>query len=486
MQVTRAPVLDSGGVQRRLVIVTSMASPDATSPIASLHADGLQDVTAPLDDAVMLDQAPPAYRAGDLVARRYRIDRLLARGGMADVYAATDLGLRRPVALKIASGDSTAASVASERLLREAKTLDGLRHPNLVALLDQGRTLRGAAFITLERMSGMTLREYLAQNQPVPWQTAATIGLQIAAGLAAAHARGVVHCDVSPSNVLVARSEQGALTCKLIDFGLACRTGKMRSTPLHGTRRYLAPEGFSGGVADVRLDLYALGAILAEMLGPVTESSPPVLTALTTTLRASDPHSRPASASAVLEVLRQAVASEEPAPAATLRAPLPVRPPSRLAWSLVGTAVLVSAGALISAVGISRARSSGVIAGDRPPPPPVRAALQEIPARVELAVPDIALPAEARQSPAARPRPAAPIRVALRAEPRRELEAALLERRKQLSAMGIGGPDVVAVASISFDPRQRSARVAYRRERSQDELVEYWALRDGRWQPLND
>ncbi len=456
-----------------------MASLITTNTTASSDPDGLLDATAPLecDDEVIAERSPPAYRTGDLIARRYRIEGLLARGGMSDVYAGTDLGLKRPVALKVASGDSTGAEVASERLLREAKTLAGLRHPNLVTVLDQGRTLRGTAFIALERISGATLRQFLAENASLSWQTAVSIAVQIASGLEAIHSRGIVHCDLSPANVLVARSEPGVLTCKLIDFGLACRVRKPRQAPLHGTRSYLAPEGFVSGDADARLDLYALGVMLAEMLGPRAHGAPAVLARLVHSLRAADPKSRPASAAAVLDVLRPLAVSDTSA--AALSRPLPtVQTPSRLAWSMVAIAIVVATGALISAVGVGGARQSAPVAAVRPPPPPVRAELQAFPVRIQTPTPVVALPARAR--------PVVSKATVVRTEPRRELEAALLERRQQMFRNGIGGAEVIAVAGISFDPRQRSARVVYRRDNSSAELVEYWAVRDGRWQPLND
>jgi hypothetical protein len=157
-------------------------------------------------------------------------------------------------------------------------------------------------------------------------------------------------------------------------------------------------------------------------------------------------------------------------------APAPVTPlaagPSRLEWFAVGIAGVLALGALVWAAEIDRPRTSAIEEPPaRVPPLPVRAELQAIPARLDMTLPDIVL-----QPPPARTNP----------QPRPELAAALLERRKQLSQIGPAVAEVDAVVAISFDPARRSARVVYRLENSAAEVVEYWAVRDGRWQPMSD
>ena len=130
--------------------------------------------------------------------------------------------------------------------------------------------------------------------------------------------------------------------------------------------------------------------------------------------------------------------------------------------------------------------TTGFMRSVHTPPPAIRAELQAIPTRIDLTPPDIAW-AEADEpsaSPPSPPRQPRPARTSL--QPRDELAAALLERRKQTSQRGIAGADVDAVATIDFEPSRRSARVVYRVENSATEVVEYWAVRDGRWQPLDD
>jgi hypothetical protein len=153
--------------------------------------------------------------------------------------------------------------------------------------------------------------------------------------------------------------------------------------------------------------------------------------------------------------------------------------PSRLAWSVVSMAGVLAAGALIWAAEGHQSRPPDIVRPIRTPPPPVRAELQSIPARIDLAPPEVAFANPVEPSPSTR-------RIRTVLQPRDELAAALLERRKQMSRSGIAGADVDAVARISFDPSRRSARVVYHVEDSAAEVVEYWALRDGRWQPLND
>ncbi|MEO8309335.1 MAG: serine/threonine-protein kinase [Pseudomonadota bacterium] len=476
----------SGLVQRWPLNLRFMASLTATS--ASTALDDACQATAPLDDEVCADRPQSAYQPGDLLARRYQVNRLLERGGMADVYAATDVELRRPVALKIASDEPLQADVASERLLREARIIACLQHPNIAAVHDHGRTSQGTAFLVLELIEGRTLRHLLTQRGKLPWRTAVAIALQIAAGLRAVHARGVVHCDLSPSNVLLARKQQGGLCCKLIDFGIACHESEARIAPFHGTRRFVAPEVFKGASADARLDLYALGVILADMLADEPDT-PVALALLTRTLRAADPQARPPNAAAVIEALQRIAidvdrtVAASPAQTEPQRHRLPAS--SRMVWRVTGIAALLAAGALIAAVHVEQAPTRAVAAVPSAPPPPTRAELQEVPLRIQPTMPELSLPGVQERTLAVVARAARPATVA-RPLARRELEAALLERREQLSRAGTGSVDVVAVDKISFDPSRRSARVVYRRRDSTAGVVEYWAVRDGHWQSVGD
>ena len=174
-----------------------------------------------------------------------------------------------------------------------------------------------------------------------------------------------------------------------------------------------------------------------------------------------------------------------PAAAAFLRQPKAPAAfaPSRRAWTIVGCAASLAAGALLGSVESNQAPAPATARSPHAPPPFVRADLQSIPPRIDSAPPLIAFAAadEPIASPRAQPRAE---RKSLQSHD--ELAAVLLERRKQLSQTGAADADVAAVAAISFDSSRRSARVIYQVENSAAEVVEYWAVRDGRWQPLDD
>jgi hypothetical protein len=152
--------------------------------------------------------------------------------------------------------------------------------------------------------------------------------------------------------------------------------------------------------------------------------------------------------------------------------------PSRRAWTVVGCAAALAAGALLGSVESNQPRAPAIARSPHVPPPFVRADLQSIAPRIDSAPPSIAF--AAADEPIASPRAE---RKSLQFHD--ELAAVLLERRKQLSQTGTADADVDAVAAISFDSSRRSARVIYQVENSAAEVVEYWAVRDGRWQPLD-
>jgi serine/threonine protein kinase/tetratricopeptide (TPR) repeat protein len=197
----------------------------------------------------------------------YSITRKLGQGGMGVVYEARDERLERTVALKTLpalSGDET----ARKRLWREARAAASVNHPNICQIYEIGEDTAGL-FIAMELLEGESLSEQL-QRGPLNVADAVSVGLEILAALTALHARGIVHRDLKPSNVF--RTPHGV---KLLDFGLARPELERAMTPasditltgtIMGTPRYMAPEALSGGTVDARSDLFAVGAILFEML----------------------------------------------------------------------------------------------------------------------------------------------------------------------------------------------------------------------------
>ena len=200
---------------------------------------------------------------GRLVDQRYRVRARIARGGMATVYVATDLRLERRVALKVMHGHLSDDSVFQSRFIQEARSAARLADPHVVNVFDQGQDGE-MAYLVMEYLPGITLRELLREQKRLTIPQTITIMDAILSGLAAAHRAGIVHRDVKPENVLLA--EDGRI--KIGDFGLARATTANTATGqmLLGTIAYLAPELVTRGTADARSDIYALGIMLYEML----------------------------------------------------------------------------------------------------------------------------------------------------------------------------------------------------------------------------
>ncbi|MET0735865.1 MAG: Stk1 family PASTA domain-containing Ser/Thr kinase [Microbacterium sp.] len=200
---------------------------------------------------------------GRLVDGRYRVRARIARGGMATVYVATDLRLERRIALKVMHGHLSDDTVFQSRFVQEARAAARLADPNVVNVFDQGQDGE-MAYLVMEYLPGITLRELLREQRRLTIPQAITIMDAILSGLAAAHRAGIVHRDVKPENVLLA--EDGRI--KIGDFGLARATTANTATgaQLLGTIAYLAPELVTRGTADARSDIYALGIMLYEML----------------------------------------------------------------------------------------------------------------------------------------------------------------------------------------------------------------------------
>ncbi|GLJ61567.1 serine/threonine protein kinase [Microbacterium barkeri] len=200
---------------------------------------------------------------GRLVDDRYRVRARIARGGMATVYVATDLRLERRVALKVMHSHLSDDSVFQSRFIQEARTAARLSDPHVVNVFDQGQDGE-LAYLVMEYLPGITLRELLKEQRRLTVTQTITIMDAVLAGLSAAHRAGLIHRDVKPENVLLA--EDGRI--KIGDFGLARATSANTATgqQLLGTIAYLAPELVTRGTADTRSDIYALGIMLYEML----------------------------------------------------------------------------------------------------------------------------------------------------------------------------------------------------------------------------
>lgn len=319
-----------------------------------------------------------------LAGGRYRIERELGRGGMATVYLAHDDELQRPVAIKLLAEHLARDEQFLARFLREARLASRLSHPNVVRVYDAGDD-DGRPFIVMECVTG----DSLADTRLLPAERVIELGVQACAGLQHAHDAGLVHRDVKPANLLV--REDGAL--KIADFGIARAAESTRHTQVGtvlGTAAYLSPEQVAGADATPASDVYALGAVLYELLtgrppyafssladlaanqadgaiAPVRDLAPSVpreLEAAVMHALAHDPVFRPSSAA---EFGQELAGSElEPTRPVPRRRAVSTGRRARL-W-LVG-AVLAAAVAI--ALGLAKLGGDG---GSSPPPAPARVA----------------------------------------------------------------------------------------------------------------
>jgi eukaryotic-like serine/threonine-protein kinase len=201
---------------------------------------------------------------------KYRLERLLGKGGMGAVYEASDLRLQRRVAVKLLLGAAFGNEQALRRFEREARASARLRHPHIVTLYDYGQIAPEGAYLVMERLTGTSLRAELARVGALSPMRTAELFAPILDAMAAAHAGGVVHRDLKPENVFLAREAGRAELVKLLDFGLAKLTAGEESQSLTatgtvmGTLAYMSPEQLSGQPVDERTDVFSLGVIAFE------------------------------------------------------------------------------------------------------------------------------------------------------------------------------------------------------------------------------
>ncbi|HEU4477042.1 MAG TPA: protein kinase [Pyrinomonadaceae bacterium] len=208
------------------------------------------------------------------IEERYQLVRSVGKGAMGAVYQAIDLRLKRNVAVKILDASMFGEPAALRRFKREAQTLGKLKHPNIISVHDYGELITEGAYLVMDLVEGESLAEVIEREGSIKPEIAAQWFNQLLEGVEAAHAAGVIHRDMKPDNVLIAKQENGASLVKILDFGLAKSTRMDTSltenltTPgmIIGTVGYMSPEQLAGESVDERSDFFSIGVMVVEAL----------------------------------------------------------------------------------------------------------------------------------------------------------------------------------------------------------------------------
>ncbi|MDQ3009830.1 MAG: protein kinase [Acidobacteriota bacterium] len=215
---------------------------------------------------------------GTVLAERYRVERLVSRGGMGAVFEATQLGLDRPVAVKVLLPSLSRDEKMQERFRREAQSAAALNHPNIIQIYDYGISDYGP-YIVMEFVRGQSLQQIL-RNGPLTVAQSVNLMEQICSAIASAHATGIIHRDLKPDNIIVEEQASGTEFAKVLDFGIAkmreaqaeesdtnvSNLANLTGANIIGSPAYMSPEQSMGMDLDERSDVYALGIVLYEML----------------------------------------------------------------------------------------------------------------------------------------------------------------------------------------------------------------------------
>jgi hypothetical protein len=256
------------------------------------------------------------FQPGQLLADRYRVISLVGRGGMGEVYRASDLTLNQPVALKFLPQAAASRPDLLERFRGEVRIARQVSHPNVCRVYDIGE-VEGSALISMEYVDGEDLGSLLRRIGRLPGDKAVEIARKLCAGLAAAHARGVLHRDLKPANIMI----DGRGQVLIMDFGLAAVADQVAGNDVRsGTPAYMAPEQLAGREVSERSDIYALGLVLYEMFtgqrafknndrstlpstSSIVRDVDPVIERIITRCLQPEPAGRPQSALAVARML---------------------------------------------------------------------------------------------------------------------------------------------------------------------------------------
>jgi serine/threonine-protein kinase len=217
-------------------------------------------------------------RIGTTIDRRFRVDELIGRGAMADVYRALDRQTNTHVALKILRHTHVADAISLARFAREGEVQARVRHPNVAALLATGVTDRKEPYLVVELLRGKTLRSVIKSEGKVTPLRAVSYTWQALQGLYAVHQAAILHRDLKPANMMLEPSQGPVDRVVLIDFGFATFEGSAKLTlqdTVVGSLTYIAPERLRADPADHRADIYAMAIILFELPRAGRRSPPP-------------------------------------------------------------------------------------------------------------------------------------------------------------------------------------------------------------------
>jgi serine/threonine-protein kinase len=373
------------------------AVPDGIRACAKCGAVYALDLTK-----CMLDGAPlGSYDIEPLIGRkldRYHIIERIGKGGMGCVYLASHATLKaQRYAIKVPFGELTVEREHASRFFREAEACAALDHPNIVSVLDFGTTPESLTYMVMEFVAGRTLHDIIQTEGPLAGPRAAAIARQMAAGLAHAHARGLVHRDVKPANVIVSVHD-GIETVKLLDFGivgsLSAKNDRLTKKDVRvGTPLYMAPEQLESSDIGPSSDLYALGVTLYEMLcreppyagdsikmyadklsgPPAPPGSATGLEDIAMALLQPDVKARPASAKDVIAAIDAAMSTARTSgPIAAAVMPAPTPPPTSLPTPVPVAASVPVTAPPTAATRVERMppKSTPAAAAPAPGPPP--------------------------------------------------------------------------------------------------------------------
>jgi len=219
-------------------------------------------------------EKPARVKVGDVLAGKYRVERMLGHGGMGFVVAATHLDLQERFAIKMLHAESMKSERSVQRFLREARAAIRLRSEHVARVFDVGRLDNGAPYMVMEHLDGSDLRDVLEQRGKLLIHETVSYILMACEGLAEAHAAGIVHRDLKPANLFLSRRPDGSPCIKVLDFGISKMTtpgdealDMTRTREILGSPLYMAPEQMrSMAVVDARTDIWALGVILYKLI----------------------------------------------------------------------------------------------------------------------------------------------------------------------------------------------------------------------------